>query len=171
MPFRALIHESGHALAMKLLYQNKPQIVLHQWGYGGAECQIRAVESSSKGEIQNAYLSSVGKLIGRSSAECAFAAAGPLVDVISHVGTLIATGSRKIALLTLPASISFSLYALSALWPRNTSESLHDFVTIWEKGGLLTYIGAAAACFASTSFVAYKALAGIDRESSSRKKI
>lgn len=169
-PISMYIHEAGHALAMKLLYQNvKPQIILHYWGFGGGVCmygfdiqKIVKTLISESGEInettiENTILSSVGKLMGKNGVETSVSAAGPLVEAFYHAGAVAGTDSGIIAFIMLPNSLALTEYALSALWLNKMPDGGHDFYHIWQTSGTWAYIGIASVCVASTSYVAYKA--------------
>ncbi len=163
-PLSTYIHENGHALAFKLLYQNvTPQIVLRKWGFGGGVVYPRVgysnlMRDSSIATNLNMVLSSVGKLMGRTGVECVMYAAGPLVEAFSHLGMVVGTDSGITALLVLPVSMNLTYYALSTLLLNKMPSEGHDFYAILERGGTWAYMGVASVCIASTSFIAYKAL-------------
>ncbi len=150
-PIKEIIHESGHAIAAYLLYDNSnPEIKLHGYGYWGGNCSI-----------DSSVLSKIGEVLGPHNSMALFCAAGPVAEMTTSVALLYFFPGNSYSF---QALLSNANYALRALEKKEFySDNIvpfngHDFVGVKiYKGsvaaGALITISVALAFFAIYSVI------------------
>ena len=149
-PAAVYLHESGHALAGKLLWTGaKTEISMPRYGFfGHAECRFSNVET----------LSYLGEILGEENSRACRAAAGPLTDMIVSLAVLALSNSRLVATATLfpaLAPICYSIGYLSA--DADAGSRGHDFANIAEWGGKGQYTAYSVAALAVATLAMCKA--------------
>lgn len=102
-PLVIIIHELGHALAVRLLHKNNPiEIKLSMGGYGGGKVLFN----------KDCELSELGKLVGKNNSEAIIYAAGPVVQMVASFALMQFFPKNGISLFGLTANGEYAARTL-----------------------------------------------------------
>lgn len=154
MPVTILIHEGGHALALKALFERvNTQISLIDYGYSGGLCYPNITKLS---------LTSLGKALNERTIVTLVAAAGPLAQITSVIGLLalgyLSDSFEDACALAFTSSLSLTRYSLSPLMRTEDPLCRSDFSKIWTFGGPRVYGASVLTIGTVTISMAYKIL-------------
>jgi hypothetical protein len=152
-----LIHEAGHASAIRSVYQKaNPMIEIFPWDGGSTSYRAGA-------------LTNFGKWIGANNSEVLITAAGPAFAIITATIQIIFShriqkdnpeASKALLASAVVNIASHVKYAVSALWKTSFSPA-HDFQVLWKIANIHPL--AAAATMVALPIFAKMVLVGIDR--------
>lgn len=124
IPLSTIIHESGHALAAYLLYNDaKPRITLYSYGYAGGFC-----------DYNSTALSKLGERVGYTNVRALTAAAGPAATMITSIALSRLIPGNGYIHIGLFCNMAYAVSALAekAFWTKEIEdfEPRHDFLAI-----------------------------------------